>query len=291
MSDRILRDELWLSDRFLDLPTDIARLAFLRFLSLADDFGNFEGGIRRLARILHACTQSKTDEAIAQTLDALMAADLIRCYQAEGRDLIHIPRFRSKRWYFARKVPASPWCDASTPLGKEERAQKQEHTQKVDTTLSQRCSHVAEGVGVGVGVGEEISTSNDVDCPRPADDGPTSGARIRIPDCPHQAVLSLWGEVLPSMPQHDPGQWRGSRADHLRARWRETAVAKGWASQADGLTYLRKLFAYVGTSPFLTGREHGRDRRPFHAELAWLVAPMNWAKVHEGKYHPEKERT
>ena len=153
MPDRILRDELWLSDRFLDLPTDIARLAFLRFVSLADDFGNFEGGIRRLARVLHACTQSKTDEAISQTLDALMAADLIRCYQAEGRDLIHIPRFRSKRWYFARKVPASPWCDASTPLGKEERAQKQTPPQEVDTTLSQRCSHVAEGVGVGVGVG------------------------------------------------------------------------------------------------------------------------------------------
>ncbi len=159
MPDRILRDELWLSDRFLDLPTDIARLAFLRFVSLADDFGNFEGGIRRVARVLHACTQSKTDEAIAQTLDALMAADLIRCYQAEGRDLIHIPRFRSKRWYFARKVPASPWCDASTPLGKEERAQKQEPTQKVDTTLSQRCSHVAEGVGVGVGEKKKRNTT------------------------------------------------------------------------------------------------------------------------------------
>lgn len=151
MPDRILRDELWLSDRFLDLPTDIARLAFLRFVSLADDFGNFEGGIRRLARILHACTQSKTDEAIIQTLDALMAADLIRCYQADGRDLIHIPRFRNKRWYFARKVPASPWCDASIPLGKDERAQKQGLAPEVDTTLTQRCSHVAEGVGVGVG--------------------------------------------------------------------------------------------------------------------------------------------
>ncbi len=117
-----------------------------------------------------------------------------------------------------------------------------------------------------------------VETPKPKSKGP--------PDCPHVEVLALWAEVLPALPQHDPAQWRGSRADHLRARWRETAVAKRWETQADGLAYLRKLFGYVGLSPFLTGREHGKDRRPFFAELAWLVEPMNWAKTTEGKYHP-----
>lgn len=106
------------------------------------------------------------------------------------------------------------------------------------------------------------------------------------PDCPHVEVLRLWAEVLPSLPQHDAAQWRGSRADHLRARWRETATAKGWQTREQGLRYLRKLFGYVGESPFLTGQEHDPKRRPFFAELAWLVEPLNWAKVHEGKYHP-----
>jgi Protein of unknown function (DUF1376) len=109
------------------------------------------------------------------------------------------------------------------------------------------------------------------------------------PDCPHQAVLALWEEVLPSLPQHLPSQWRGARADHLRARWRETAVAKGWTDEAQGLAYLRRLFAHIGRSTFLTGKAPTREpgKRPFVIELEWLVNPTNWAKVHEGKYHEE----
>lgn len=108
------------------------------------------------------------------------------------------------------------------------------------------------------------------------------------PDCPHLVVLGLWAEVLPSLPQHDPGQWKGARADHLRARWRETAEAKRWADQAAGLAYFRKLFAYVGQSQFLTGRASpAPGKRPFFVELEWLVKPLNWAKLIEGKYHSE----
>lgn len=89
------------------------------------------------------------------------------------------------------------------------------------------------------------------------------------------------------MPQHLPEQWKGARADHLRARWRETAKAKGWQTPADGLLYLRKLFAYVGASRFLTGLDHSPGRRPFLVSLAWLCEPTHWADVIEGKYHSE----
>lgn len=109
------------------------------------------------------------------------------------------------------------------------------------------------------------------------------------PDCPHVLVLALWAEVLPQLPQHEPDQWKGQRADHLRARWREVATAKDWPSQDAGLAYLRRLFAYVGRSPFLTGRVTPRDpnKRPFVVTLAWLVKPENWAKTVEGEYHEE----
>ena len=110
----------------------------------------------------------------------------------------------------------------------------------------------------------------------------------KAPDCPHLAVLALWEEVLPSLPQHNPGLWRGARSDHLRARWRETASEKGWTSDAEGLGYLRKLFAFVGSSAFLTGKSKTPGgRRPFVVELEWLVMPGNWAKTIEGKYHGE----
>ena len=108
------------------------------------------------------------------------------------------------------------------------------------------------------------------------------------PDCPHLAILALWAEALPAMPQHSPTLWKGSRSAHLRARWRDTAVEKGWAVEADGLTYFRRLFGYIGQSRFLTGKTPpARDRQPFQAELAWVVEPGPWAKLHEGKYHQE----
>jgi hypothetical protein len=116
---------------------------------------------------------------------------------------------------------------------------------------------------------------------------PTPGP-TEPPPCPHLEVLALWAEMLPTMPQHLPKQWKGARADHLRTRWRETAVDEGWREQAEGLRYLRRLFAYVGKSPFLTGRVKPRDGKPpFVIELEWLVMPSNWAKVIEGKYHQE----
>jgi hypothetical protein len=70
-------------------------------------------------------------------------------------------------------------------------------------------------------------------CPRQNDEAPVLAlvvdglkAKPRIPDCPHQAVLALWAEVLPAMPQHSPAMWRGTRAKHLQVRWRESTSAR-----------------------------------------------------------------
>jgi len=152
-----------------------------------------------------------------------------------------------------------------------------------------------KGQGQGDSVKTNTSTPDGVDRARPPDDHPQlalvddiRGIPWSPPDCPHGAVLALWAEVLPTLPQHVPSQWKGARADHLRARWRETAEEKRWPDQAAGLAYLRKLFAYVGKSRFLTGRAStAPDKRPFVVELEWLVKPANWAKLIEGKYHQD----
>ena len=109
----------------------------------------------------------------------------------------------------------------------------------------------------------------------------------KLPDCPQHEVLALWAETLPAMPQHEPAQWNRTRAEHLRARWRETAVAEHWTDKGEGLAYFRRLFRYVGRSPFLTGHVKPREKngKAFTIELEWLVSPGNWSRVIEGKYH------
>jgi hypothetical protein len=158
MPDRIIRDELLDSQRWLDLPTDTDRLAFVGLLLVCDDFGNLEGGPRRLFRFLHQFTQIKTPEAAATTLLHLADADMMRRYEVEKRELWHLPRFKPHRQYLVRKYPSSPW-DQDREIGKNrrviERGLALDHTVTkniVDTSLSS-AYHVAEGVGVGVGVG------------------------------------------------------------------------------------------------------------------------------------------
>ncbi len=171
MPDRILRDELWGSDRFLDLPSDTHRLAFIRLVNVADDFGNLEGGGRRIYRMLHSGTQVKTPEHCAGILGGLVECDLLRRYEVEGREFFHIPRFGQHRNYRVRKVPPSPWCDAESALGKNVRVSKQGLAKNLSATLLERSSNVAvtlqgrsrnvlAGVGVGVGVGDGVGVGN-----------------------------------------------------------------------------------------------------------------------------------
>lgn len=160
MPDRIIRAEIWESDRFLDLSSDSARLAFIRFLSLADDFGNFEGGARRLYRDLVRHTQVKTEAEASSIVQELVQVDLIRRYEVvdnehKNVELFHIPRFRTGRNYIVRKVYKSPWDDPNLELGKNKRFTNQGIAKNLPEHL-QTFTNISAGVGVGVGVGEVL---------------------------------------------------------------------------------------------------------------------------------------
>ena len=151
MPDRVIRDELLDSDRWLGLGHDTERLVFVGLLLRCDDFGNMEAGLGRLFRFVQSFTQVKSPENVASILAHLADADLIRLYEVDGRELIHIPRLRPHRQYLVRRCPPSPWCDTSTPLGKTRRIINRGLAGNVVTTSQRRGSDVAEGVGVGVG--------------------------------------------------------------------------------------------------------------------------------------------
>jgi hypothetical protein len=151
MADRILRDELFESVRWLDLPSDTHRLAYIGLIATrADDYGNLEGGPRRLYRWMHQFTQIKSDADSIKIMSDLADADLVRRYEVEGLEYWHIPRFKNSRRYWSRKCPKSPFDEQSNQTSVENQVIAKNPT--VD--LQQTSRSPSRGVGVGVGVGE-----------------------------------------------------------------------------------------------------------------------------------------
>lgn len=183
-------------------------------------------------------------------------------------------RVASARSRNAQETQPSDECNAASVTGALAREEKRREEEPIPSNLAVAPAFPLE--------------NRQADPPQLAlVESPKPKART-VPDCPHQAILALWAECLPALPQHNPGMWNGTRADHLRARWRETAASEGWESESQGLEYFRRMFVFIGRSAFLTGRaKTSEGRPPFIAELAWIVSPQNWAKVHEGKYHTE----
>lgn len=105
--------------------------------------------------------------------------------------------------------------------------------------------------------------------------------------CPHREILALWARLMPELLQHDPDDWKGTRAHDLRTRWREAAARRKWQTPEAGLCYFERLFAYCRGSAFLMGQVPPRNPggRAFSLTLAWLVKSKNWLDVTEGKFH------
>lgn len=103
-----------------------------------------------------------------------------------------------------------------------------------------------------------------------------SVAKQASPDCPHEQILALWAEALPTAIQ--PREWTPSRQAALRARWREK-------TKRQDLDWWRKLFEWIGESDFLMGRTSSPGRQPMNVSLDWVLKQENLAKIIEGRYH------
>lgn len=104
------------------------------------------------------------------------------------------------------------------------------------------------------------------------------------PNCPHQKIISIYGNHLPTMPF--PKIWEGQRQQNLAARWRWVMTAKKpdgapYATDTESaLSFFDRFFGYVAKSEFLTGR----DGKWQGCDLGWLVKAENFAKVLSGNY-------
>jgi len=90
------------------------------------------------------------------------------------------------------------------------------------------------------------------------------------PPCPHQAIISLFHEVLPGLPQ--VVKWTDTRQEHLRKCWRDET--------RQSLEWWKEYFVRVRGTPFLLGE----NDRNWQADLEWLTIESNLLKVLEGKY-------
>lgn len=93
----------------------------------------------------------------------------------------------------------------------------------------------------------------------------------KIPACPHQEIVALYHEILPSLTRVK--EWTDQRQELLRTRWKEKP-------ERQTVEWWKLFFGYVSESDFLMGRVEN-----FRADLEWLVRPKNFVKVIEGKYH------
>lgn len=112
--------------------------------------------------------------------------------------------------------------------------------------------------------------------PSPQSAGANSVQTSQADTCPHQAIIDLFHEVLPSV--RHVRDWTPSRQASLRSRWREDV-------KRQDLDWWRRFFGYVGESDFLMGRVSSPGRKPFELGLEWLLKAENFAKVREGAYH------
>ena len=150
MPQRIIRESLLYSDRFLDLPSNCERMAFLALLLRADDRGNLEatdGGLHRMWRDFEVDTV-KDSLAI---LEHLTTAELVKVYEVDGKRFIHIPRFQQKLRSYKSQVPLPPW---------QENEIKQSDSKKSGRKLQKTLLEEEVEVEVEEEVEEEVNNNN-----------------------------------------------------------------------------------------------------------------------------------
>jgi len=115
-------------------------------------------------------------------------------------------------------------------------------------------------------------------------DGITRSRRDGNLPCPHQKIVKLYNTMLTEM--HEVIEWNEVRQGLLRSLWNRKAKELDWKTTEDGLGWFGRYFEYCKKSDFLNGRtESSEGKKPFIANLEWIIRPTNFAKITEGNYH------
>lgn len=87
--------------------------------------------------------------------------------------------------------------------------------------------------------------------------------------CPHEAIIDLYHQHLPTLPQVKV--WTDSRRRLLKARWSED-------SKRQNLEWWEGLFKYIATLPFMLGE----NDRGWQADIDHILTLKSFVKIIEG---------
>ena len=108
MPNRILKESICTSEN-IDKLSPIAEIAFYRLIVNCDDFGRFFGNPKILAARLFPLKEVST-ETMTETLQALVDADLVTVYTADGKAFVQMNTWTEHQQTRAKKskFPAPP---------------------------------------------------------------------------------------------------------------------------------------------------------------------------------------
>ena len=121
MPNRVIREALLDSDRYLGLTHDSERLVFLELILLADDFGLVPLHFSFLRRRVSPCA-GRTEAQVMEMIGQLVERDLLRVYRSESGAMFgYIPRFGNVPRATKPKWPTPPdqpsFADVHAMLG------------------------------------------------------------------------------------------------------------------------------------------------------------------------------
>jgi hypothetical protein len=270
MPNRIVRDAVLDSERYLALSHPVERLLFFELILLADDYGLVPLGCGFLARRTTACGGMPQEQS-NRLISALADVDLIRVYVAEsGSRFAYIPRF------------------GNTPRAKKPKWPMPSDAQSSNEINALREKRVAYAQHLHANAPEtETETETETEIPNTLEASPLvldASHQGRIPKCPTAEIVKAFHIHLPMMPS--VVVLNASRKAAISARWREV-VTTDKMDLAGGIDWFAWFFGHVAKSRFLTGHSAPRNGRVWKADFDWLMKPQNFAKTVEGNYHKE----
>ena len=235
----------------------IVRLLFIYLWMLADREGRLEDRPKRIAgRALPYDRDADVDDLLNQ----LAVAGFITRYKVGDQSLIHITNFAKHQSPHVRET-------ASELPGMEEGIIKE--VSRHDLGSASPSPRSPDSLFL---IPDSLLSGSDADA---------SVVASKLPTCPQKAILSLYAELLPGLPQIR--KWDGKRAENLRNRWvwviQDLKDRGKPFDELAGLDFFRRMFDYISKSDFLMGRSTS-----FSCCLEWIVKDGNFTKIIEGNY-------